>query len=40
LPAWAVALLGQRKLSAALPAEEVALRYLRDADAKKTVDRR
>jgi tRNA threonylcarbamoyladenosine biosynthesis protein TsaB len=39
-PAWAVALLGQRRLSAALPAEEVALRYLRDADAKKTVDRR
>lgn len=39
-PAWAVALLGQRKLSSALPAEEVALRYLRDADAKKTVDRR
>lgn len=38
-PAWAVALLGQRRLSAALPAEEVALRYLRDADAKKTVDR-
>jgi len=38
-PAWAVALLGQRNFGAALPAEEVALRYLRDADAKKTVDR-
>ena len=34
-PAWAVALLGQQRIHSALPAQEVALRYLRPADAKK-----
>lgn len=34
-PAWAVGLLGQARLGSALPPQEVALRYLRPADAKK-----
>ncbi len=39
-PAWAVALLGSERLDQALPPQEVALKYLRDADAKKQVERR
>ena len=34
-PAWAVGLLGQARVDSALPPQEVALRYLRPADAKK-----
>ena len=39
-PAWAVAALGQTRIESAQPAREVALRYLRPADAKKQSERR
>ena len=38
-PAWAVAALGQTRIESAQPAREVALQYLRPADAKKRSER-
>ena len=39
-PAWAVATLGQARIAAAQPPRDVALQYLRPADAKKRSERR